>query len=61
MLHMVQKIFTYKDIETLKPFLDSFGKIMPAAATKLKAKEQRKLAKEVKRARHLAILPFTSK
>ena len=58
---MVQKKFTFKDLETLKPFLDSFGKILPAVATKLKAKEQRKMAKEVKRARHLALLPFTNK
>ncbi len=58
---MVQKKFTFKDLETLKPFLDSVGKILPAVATKLKAKEQRKLAKEVKRARHLALLPFTNK
>jgi small subunit ribosomal protein S18 len=58
---MTQKTFTFKDVETLKPFLDSFGKILPAAATKLKPKEQRRLAREVKRARHLALLSFTSK
>ena len=56
-----QKVFTFKDVETLKTFLDSFGKILPAAATKLKTKKQRRLAREVKRARHLALLSFTNK
>lgn len=58
---MTQKEFSFKDIDNLKSYIDSFGKIMPAAATKLKAKEQKKLAREVKRARHLALLPFSSK
>lgn len=50
---------TYKDPETLRRFLTDHGKIRPRRQTGLFAQDQRILAREVKRARHLALLPFT--
>ncbi|NMC35951.1 30S ribosomal protein S18 [Candidatus Beckwithbacteria bacterium] len=51
---------TYKQPEELAPYLSDRGKIMPKSRTGLTAKTQRRLAREVKRARHLALLPFVS-
>ena len=49
----------YKDIELLKCFLTETGKIIPSRITGTKSNFQRKLATEVKRARFLALLPYT--
>ena len=49
----------YKDIELLKAFVTETGKIVPARITGTKAKYQRQLATAVKRARYLALLPYT--
>jgi small subunit ribosomal protein S18 len=49
----------YKDIETLSRFVSDHGKIRSRRQTGTCAKHQRQLAKEIKRARHLALLPFT--
>lgn len=48
----------YKKPDGLKQFLDDFGRIRPRRQTHLNAVAQRRLAREVKRARHLALLPF---
>lgn len=48
----------YLKPETLKPFIDDFGRIRPRRTTRLNAKAQRRLAREVKRARQIALLPF---
>lgn len=48
----------YKDIETLKRFLNPHGKIMPRRRTGLSASNQRALAVAVKRARFMALLPY---
>jgi len=48
----------YKTADRLKRYLHENGKIRPRRQTGLCAKCQRKLAREVKRARHLALLPF---
>ena len=48
----------YKDIETLKRFINSHGKIMPRRRTNLSASNQRALATAVKRARFMALLPY---
>ncbi len=48
----------YKDIETLKKFLNPHGKIMPRRRTRLSALAQRNLAEAVKRARFMALLPY---
>lgn len=50
---------TYKDIKTLLKFVDERGKIQSRVKTGLTAKEQRTVTKELKRARHLALIPFT--
>jgi small subunit ribosomal protein S18 len=48
----------YKDVETLKRFLNPHGKIMPRRRTGLSASNQRALATAVKRARFMALLPY---
>jgi len=48
----------YKDIETLKKFLNPHGKIMARRRTGLSASNQRALAQAVKRARFMALLPY---
>ena len=52
--------FDYRDVKTLQRYLDTYGRIEPIAKTGLSAKQQRQLAVAVKRARHLAFLPFVS-
>ncbi|MDM3871361.1 30S ribosomal protein S18 [bacterium SCSIO 12696] len=49
----------YKDLETLKAYVTETGKIVPSRITGTKAKYQRQLASAVKRARYLALLPYT--
>ena len=49
----------YKDLELLKAFISETGKIVPSRITGTKARYQRQLAKAVKRARYLALLPYT--
>ncbi|MCB9759018.1 MAG: 30S ribosomal protein S18 [Alphaproteobacteria bacterium] len=49
----------YKDIDILKKFLTEGGKILPRRLTGLNAKQQRQLTLAIKRARHLAMLPYT--
>jgi len=48
----------YKDIETLKKFINPHGKIMPRRRTNLSAAAQRNLAEAIKRARFMALLPY---
>lgn len=50
--------FDYKDVKTLQKYVNQFGQIEPAAKTGLSAKQQRALSVAIKRARHLALLPF---
>ena len=47
----------YKDLELLKAYISETGKIVPSRITGTKAKYQRQLAKAVKRARYLSLLP----
>ncbi|MFZ6688990.1 30S ribosomal protein S18 [Undibacterium sp. SXout11W] len=49
----------YKDVDTLKDFVQENGKIMPARLTGTKAKYQRQVDTAIKRARYLALLPYT--
>ena len=53
------KEIDYKDLETLKAYVSETGKIVPSRITGTKAKYQRQLATAVKRARFLALLPYT--
>ena len=48
----------FKDVDLLKKFISDRGKILPRRATGTSAKYQRKLAIAIKRARHMALLPF---
>ncbi len=52
--------FDYRDVKSLQRFIDVYGRIEPISKTGLSAKQQRELAVAVKRARHLALLPFVS-
>ena len=49
----------YKDVDTLKDFVQENGKIMPARLTGTKAIYQRQVDTAIKRARFLALLPYT--
>lgn len=51
----------YKDTKTLKRFLSEDGKILPRRRTGLSAKNQRRVTTAIKRARHLALLPYTAR
>jgi len=51
----------FKETELLRRFISGLAKIRPRKRTGLCAKHQRKLAKAIKRARHLGLLPTTTK
>ena len=52
-------VLDYKNAEQLKKFVNEKGKILPRRATGACAKHQRDITLAVKRARHIAILPYT--
>nr|YP_009028895.1 ribosomal protein S18 [Coscinodiscus radiatus]AGH28439.1 ribosomal protein S18 [Coscinodiscus radiatus] len=54
----LNKMIDYKDIELLKLFITEQGKILPRRATGVTVQQQRKIAKAIKRARLLSLLPF---
>ena len=58
-LSINQKI-DYKDIDLLKLFITEQGKILPRRATGVTVQQQRQIAKAIKRARALSLLPFVS-
>ncbi|NEZ03729.1 30S ribosomal protein S18 [Wenzhouxiangella sp. XN201] len=49
----------YKDVDLLKDFVGETGKIVPSRITGTKARFQRQLSTAIKRARYLALLPYT--
>ena len=49
----------YKDIGVLKKYITETGKIVPSRITGTKARYQRQLATAIKRARYLALIPYT--
>ena len=53
-------VLDYKNPQLLKNFLSDRGKIVPARISGLTARQQRQLTKAIKRARMLALLPYTS-
>lgn len=53
--------FDYRDVKLLARYTNSFGQIDPRRRTGLSTKQQRQLAQAIKRARHLALLPFVVK
>ncbi len=51
--------FSYKEPTQLEKYVSKQGNILPRAKTGLSQKQQKRLAKAIKRARHLALLKFT--
>ena len=49
----------YKDVDLLRGFMDDRAKILPRRLTRLNTKQQRQVTKAIKRARSIALLPFT--
>lgn len=52
--------FDYKDVKTLQRFVDAYGRIEPSTKTGLNNRQQRQLGVAIKRARHLALMPFVA-
>ena len=50
----------YKDTDLLLRFVNEQGKILPRRITGITAKQQRQLTRAIKRARHMALIPFVS-
>jgi small subunit ribosomal protein S18 len=50
----------YKDLDTLRQFITERGKILPRRITGVSSYHQRQLTQAVKRARHMALLPFVA-
>ena len=51
----------YKDIDAIRKFITDQGKILSRRSTGLTAKQQKQLSKAIKKARILALLPFSNK
>lgn len=54
-------VIDYKDVRLLQGFVSERGKIVPSRITAVSTKKQRELAKAIKRARHLGLLPYVVK
>ncbi|MFY9875089.1 MAG: 30S ribosomal protein S18 [Rhodomicrobium sp.] len=54
-------VIDYKDVRLLQRFISERGKIVPSRITAVCAKKQRELAKAIKRARFLGLLPYVLK
>lgn len=52
--------FDYKDFKTLQSYVNQYGQIETRKKTGLTESQQRRLAKAIKRARHMALLPFVA-
>ncbi|WP_020399103.1 MULTISPECIES: 30S ribosomal protein S18 [Kordiimonas] len=52
------QVIDYKDVKLLQKYVSERGKIVPSRITAVSAKKQRELAKAIKRARNIALLPF---
>ena len=50
----------YKDVEFMQRFINEQGKLLPRRVTGISAKRQRQLTRAIKRARHLALLPYVA-
>jgi len=51
----------YKDVKLLQRYISERGKIVPSRITAVSSKKQRELARAIKRARFLSLLPYTVK
>jgi ribosomal protein S18 len=54
-------VFDYKDVSSLKKFISEKGKITPRRISYISIKKQKDLSNAIKRARYLALLPYTGK
>jgi len=54
-------VIDYKDVRLLQGFMSERGKIVPSRITAVSTKKQRELAKAIKRARHIGLLPYVVK
>ena len=54
-------VIDYKDVELLKKYTTKFGKITPRYYSGVSLKNQKKLAREIKKARMMALLPFVNR
>ena len=54
-------VFDYKDLSSLKRFISEKGKITPRRISYISIKKQKDLSNAIKRARYLALLPYTGK
>ena len=57
---VVPDYLDWKDVDLLRTFVPERGKIMPRRISMISAKDQRRLAKAIKRARSMAMLPFVA-
>ena len=57
---MVPEYVDWKDVEYLRQFVPERGKIMPRRISGISAKDQRRIAQAIKRARSMAMLPFVA-
>ncbi|MCF8307320.1 MAG: 30S ribosomal protein S18 [Ignavibacteriales bacterium] len=57
---VIDEYIDYKDAKRLQKFVTDQGKIIPRRITGLSAKQHRELVQAIKRARHIAIMPFIS-
>jgi len=57
---VITEFIDYKDAKQLQKFITDQGKIIPRRITGLSAKQHRELVTAIKRARHIAIMPFIS-
>ncbi len=57
---MVPDYIDWKDVDLLRRFIPERGKILPRRISQISAKDQRRVAKAVKRARSMALIPFVT-
>ena len=58
--NVVPDYLDWKDVDLLRQFVPERGKIMPRRISGISAKDQRRVAKAIKRARSMAMLPFVA-
>ena len=56
-----EMVFDYKDVSSLKRFISEKGKITPRRISYISIKKQKDLSNAIKRARYLALLPYSGK
>jgi small subunit ribosomal protein S18 len=57
---MVPDYIDWKDVDFLKRFIPERGKILPRRISQISAKDQRRVAKAIKRARSMALIPYVT-